>query len=83
MAPTAIPAPNPMMPAAPKSPVLPRGHIGCPVNDRGVVLRDINNLGVSGLNDNDLRRLLHDSDLRVVLRFPAAFALRAGSGWLS
>ena len=38
-------------------------HVGIAVNHRGVVLRNVNNLRVGRLNDDRLRRLLHDRDL--------------------
>src|SRR5580700_5789995 len=41
-----------------------RGHHGCAVNDRRVVLRNIHNLRTWGLNHDNLRRLLHHTDLR-------------------
>src|SRR6516225_4052400 len=42
-------------------------NIRSAVNHRRIVLRNVHNLWVGGLNDNSLRRLLHDRDLRTGL----------------
>src|SRR5580704_533515 len=54
-------------------------YIGRAINDGGVVLRNVHNLRVSGLNDNDLRRLLHHGDLRAGLEIACGFGLCAQS----
>src|SRR5215472_6621645 len=52
-------------------------NIRSAVNDRRIVLRDVHNLWVGGLNDNRLRRLLHDRDLRTGLEGALFFRLCA------
>src|SRR5215469_13625781 len=51
--------------------------IGSAVNHCGVVLRNVHNLWIGGLNDNGLRRLLHDRDLRAGLEGALFFRLCA------
>src|SRR6516164_11085693 len=54
-----------------------RYHIRRPVNHGRVVLRNVDNLWVGGLNHNSLRGLLHHGDLRIGLETTFCFGLRA------
>src|SRR6516165_11071024 len=51
--------------------------IGIAVNHCGVVLRNVHNLWIGGLNDNGLRRLLDHGDLRAGLEGTLCFRLCA------
>jgi len=52
-------------------------NIRSAVNNCWVVLRDVHNLWIGGLNDNGLRRLLYDGDLRAGLEIAFCFGLCA------
>src|SRR5215469_5204567 len=54
-----------------------RYHIRRPVNHGRVVLRNIDNLWIGGLNHNSLRGLLHHGDLRIGLETTFCFGLGA------
>src|SRR5580704_9672202 len=58
---------------------VPWGRIRRAVNHRRVVLRDINDLRVSWLNDDRLRRLLLHGDLGAGLEIASRFGLRPQS----
>ena len=80
-----MPAPKPIRPAATTSPVVYTGatyrgdHVRRAIDNRGVVLRNVHNLWIGGLNDNHLRRLLHHFNLRTGLQVALCFGLRAQS----